>query len=105
MCEPWGDDGFEWCVNQPAVDAAGVTYVNAEDGFLYAIGPDGALRDQMFLNLALGAAYTPLSIGADGVIYAQNYGHLFVIGKARSPRETGPRSGGPGRAAVWSSRP
>ncbi len=100
VCEPWGDDGFEWCVNQPAVDAAGVTYVNAEDGFLYAIGPDGALRDQMFLNLALGAAYTPLSIGADGVIYAQNYGHLFVIGKARSPRDTGPRAEGPGAPRV-----
>jgi hypothetical protein len=34
----------------------------------------------LFLNLALGAAYTPLSIGADGKIYTQNDGHLFVVG-------------------------
>jgi hypothetical protein len=35
----------------------------------------------MFLQLALGAAYTPLSIGQDGGIYTQNAGHLFVVGK------------------------
>jgi hypothetical protein len=73
-------DGFEWCVNQPAVDAAGTVYANSEDGFLYAVGPDGSLRSRIFLDLALGAAYTPLSIGADGVVYAQNAGHLFAIG-------------------------
>ena len=27
-------DGFEWCINQPAVDANGVAYANSEDGFL-----------------------------------------------------------------------
>jgi outer membrane protein assembly factor BamB len=73
-------DGFEWCVNQPAVDAHGVIYANSEDGFLYAIGRDGAVREKIFLNLALGAAYTPVSLGRDGRIYAQNNGHLFVIG-------------------------
>jgi hypothetical protein len=73
-------DGFEWCVNQPAVDANGVIYANSEDGFLYAIGPDGTVREKIFLNLALGAAYTPVSLGRDGRIYAQNNGRLFVIG-------------------------
>jgi len=34
----------------------------------------------MFLQLALGAAYTPLTIGVDGKIYTQNEGHLFVVG-------------------------
>ena len=29
---------------------------------------------------AIGAAYTPLSLGPDGKVYAQNDGHLFVIG-------------------------
>ena len=33
-----------------------------------------------FLKLAIGAAYTPLSIGADGRVYTQNDGHLFVLG-------------------------
>ncbi len=99
VCTPHDETGFEWCVNQPAVDSAGVTYANAEDGYLYGIGPSGAIRERIFLNFALGAAYTPLSIGADGVIYSQNYGRLFAVGKARSPREAperpGPRSGSP----------
>jgi hypothetical protein len=33
------------------------------------------------LNLAIGAAYTPLSIGSDGKIYTQNDGELFVAGE------------------------
>ncbi len=78
-------DGFEWCVNQPAVDASGVVYANSEDGFLYAIERDGSLRRRIFLDLALGAAYTPLSIGGDGLVYTQNYGHLFVVGNPFRP--------------------
>ena len=72
--------GFEWCVNALAVDARGVVYVNSEDGNLYAIDQGGALRERIFLQLALGAAYTPLSLGSDGRIYTQNAGHLFVVG-------------------------
>lgn len=71
--------GFEWCVNSVAVDARGVVYANAEDGYLYAINPDGTQRERIFLRLALGAAYTPLSIGPDGRIYTQNDGRLFVV--------------------------
>jgi hypothetical protein len=73
-------NGFEWCVNSPAVDAAGVVYANSEDGNLYAIGQGGALAGKLFQQLALGAAYTPASLGADGAIYSQNDGHLFVAG-------------------------
>jgi hypothetical protein len=73
--------GFEWCVNAPAVDRNGVVYSNSEDGNVYVIGSDGTLREHLFLNLALGAAYTPLSIALDGKVYAQNDGHLFVVGK------------------------
>jgi hypothetical protein len=72
-------NGFEWCVNAVAVDRRGVVYANAEDGYLYAINPNGTLRDRTFLRLALGAAYTPLSIGPDGRIYTQNDGRLFVV--------------------------
>ena len=87
-------DGFEWCVNQPAVDAAGVVYANSEDGFLYAIGPDGKLKQKIFLDRAIGAAYTPLSLDSAGRIYSQNFGHLFVVGdSARSPKSLPPRSG------------
>jgi outer membrane protein assembly factor BamB len=72
--------GFEWCVNSLAVDARGVVYVNSEDGNLYAINQGGTLRERIFLQLALGAAYTPLSLGTDGRVYTQNAGHLFVVG-------------------------
>jgi len=73
-------DGFEWCVNQPAVDAAGVVYANSEDGFLYAVGRDGKLKERIFLDRAIGAAYTPVSLDSAGRIYAQNFGKLFVVG-------------------------
>jgi outer membrane protein assembly factor BamB len=78
--------GFEWCVNALAVDRRGVVYVNSEDGNLYAIDQGGAVRERIFLKLSLGAAYTPLSIGADGRIYTQNAGLLFVVGEASGPR-------------------
>ena len=73
--------GFEFCVNAPAVDQGGNVYNNSEDGNLYVVRPDGTLREHLFLQLAIGAAYTPLSIGADGKIYTQNAGHLFVVGQ------------------------
>ncbi len=72
--------GFEWCVNAPAVDRNGNTYANSEDGGLYVIRNDGTLRDHLFLKLALGAAYTPISIAPDGRILTQNDGHLYVVG-------------------------
>ncbi|HEX7154809.1 MAG TPA: hypothetical protein VF618_25220 [Thermoanaerobaculia bacterium] len=73
-------NGFEWCVNAIAVDAAGIVYANAEDGYLYSIDQGGFLRQRLFMRLALGAAYTPLSIGPDGRIYTQNDGYMFVVG-------------------------
>ena len=72
--------GFEWCVNAPAIDAHGVTYANSEDGNLFAINPDGTLKKKIFQQLAIGAAYTPASLGTDGKIYSQNDGHLYVVG-------------------------
>src|SRR5262249_13393263 len=88
-------DGFEWCVNQPAVDSDGVVYANSEDGFLYAVGPDGKLRERIFLNLAIGAAYTPLSIDSAGRIYSQNNGHLYIVGNPVLAAEPLPRPPGP----------
>src|SRR4029078_5726988 len=73
--------GFEWCVNAVAVDKKGSVYANSEDGSLYVIRQDGAIKDQLFLLGAKRAAYTPLSIGADGRIYTQNDGHLIVVGR------------------------
>jgi len=74
-------DGFEWCVNQPAVDARGVVYANAEDGFVYAIAQGGALRDRLFLSSALGAAYTPVSLSGDGFVFTQNNGVVYRVGR------------------------
>ena len=78
-------NGFEWCVNAPVIDQNGVVYANSEDGNLYSIaqGSTGVFttpKEHLFTNLAIGAAYTPLSIGPDGKLYVQNDGHLFVIG-------------------------
>jgi hypothetical protein len=73
--------GFEWCINAPAIDARGNVYANSEDGNMYVIRQGGTLRANLFTNLAIGAAYTPLALGSDGRIYTQNDGHLFVIGR------------------------
>ena len=72
--------GFEWCVNAPAVDVNGTVFSNSEDGNLYEIDRNGHLVNTVFTQLAIGAAYTPLSIGPDGRIYTQNDGRLFAIG-------------------------
>jgi outer membrane protein assembly factor BamB len=74
------ENGFEWCVNAPAVDMHGTVYVNAEDGNLYALGQGGVLLDRISFNAPLGAAYTPVAIDAQGRVYAQSGGHLFVVG-------------------------
>ncbi len=72
--------GFEWCINAMAIDSNGVVYGNTEDGNILAIGQGGILKGRLFQQLAAGAAYTPISIGADGKIYSQDSGRLFVIG-------------------------
>jgi outer membrane protein assembly factor BamB len=87
-------NGFEWCINAPAIDGTGVVYANSEDGNLYAINQGGTLKQRTFLNLAIGAAYTPLSISAAGLIYTENDGHLFVVGAGGGPaRDHGHGSG------------
>ena len=78
-------NGYEWCVNAPVIDSNGVVYVNSEDGNVYSIpqGNSGVFttpQGKMFLNQAIGAAYTPLSVGPDGKLYVQNDGHLLVVG-------------------------
>jgi len=80
VCNSDHPTGFEWCVNAPAVDRHGNVFVNSEDGGLYVIRPNGTLRDHLFLDSALGSAYTPLSLTKDGRILTQNNGHLFVAG-------------------------
>ena len=71
---------YEWCVNAPAVDKNGNVYADSEDGNLYVIKQGGTLRGSMFLQSAVGAAYTPVSLGADGRIYTENDGNLFAVG-------------------------
>ncbi len=73
-------NGFEWCINAPAVDRDGVSYLNSEDGHLYAIDGDGNFIGWYFLGEAIGAAYTPVALDHLGRIYAINAGHLIVVG-------------------------
>jgi hypothetical protein len=81
-------NGFEWCINAPAIDGKDKVYVESEDGYAYVIPPghtgvfDMSSPDvsRIFLQQSLGAAYTPPSIASDGRVYAQNGGHLFVLG-------------------------
>ena len=78
-------NGYEWCINMPAIDMNGNVFVNSEDGNIYELpqGQTGIFTQptgKLFLDLALGAAYTPLSIGLDGKLYTQNNGHLIVVG-------------------------
>jgi hypothetical protein len=75
-------NNFEWCVNAIAVDATGAVFANSEDGNLYRIAPDGQSATRRFLQLALGAAYTPLSLDQRGLVYTQNDGRLFVVGES-----------------------
>lgn len=74
-------DGFEWCVNAPALDANGVAYGNNEDGYLYAVQPGGTKVQRIFLDRTINAGYTPVSLGGDGMIYAENAGHLIAVGQ------------------------
>jgi hypothetical protein len=78
-------NGFEWCINMPAVDAAGNVFVNSEDGNIYRLpqGNHGIFTTpgaRMFLKVAIAAAYTPVAIGPDGKLFTLNAGELFVIG-------------------------
>lgn len=73
-------NGFEWCINNVVIDANGRVFGNSEDGNLYVVGQGGVLQDSFFLNLAIEAAYTPLSMDAQGRSYTQNFGHFYVIG-------------------------
>lgn len=81
QCFDAGVNGFEWCVNAPAIDRDGTVYVNNEDGYLYAIAQGGIEKARHFLSRAVFASYTPMSLDARGRIYAMNNGELFVIGR------------------------
>ena len=76
-------------MNAPAIDSHGVVYANSEDGNMFALNPDGTLKKKIFQQLAIGAAYTPASLGADGKIYSQNDGHLYVIGSTNAQASKG----------------
>lgn len=71
---------YEWCVNAPAVDKNGTAYADSEDGNLYVINQGGTLKGNIFLQAAVGAAYTPVSLGWDGKIYTENNGNMFAVG-------------------------
>jgi outer membrane protein assembly factor BamB len=74
-------DGFEWCINAPAIDRNGTVYGLNEDGYMYAIDRHGVEVERVFMTRTRAAAYTPLSIDTRGRVYAQNNGELYVLGR------------------------
>jgi len=74
-------DGYEWCVNAPAVDSRGTVFANSEDGNLYGIRQGGKGGQRTFMSQVLDAGYTPLSLDNNGLIYTENAGNLLVIGE------------------------
>ncbi|HWL85021.1 MAG TPA: hypothetical protein VNO21_04430 [Polyangiaceae bacterium] len=77
---PENVNGFEWCVNMPAIDVLGNVFVTSEDGNAYHISRGGKLTERVFLDEALGSAYTPSSLDRHGHTIALNAGVLTVIG-------------------------
>jgi hypothetical protein len=71
--------GYEWCINQPAVDMNGTVLANGEDGYYYAIAWGGLTSARHQLLSARDAAYTPLAIANDGTVYTLNSGILFQL--------------------------
>jgi outer membrane protein assembly factor BamB len=80
VCTDDHPHGFEWCINAPAVDRNGTVYANSEDGWVYAIDKNGRVTQRIFLDMSIGAAYTPLAIDGRGLIYTLNAGKLSVVG-------------------------
>lgn len=74
-------NGFEWCINAPAVDARGTVYATGEDGNAYAVAQGGQESGRVFLEMSIGAAYSPVAIDGKGRIYVMNDGALKVLGK------------------------
>jgi outer membrane protein assembly factor BamB len=80
-CVPDHPNGFEWCINAPVVDKDGTVFVNSEDGNIYSIAQGGHEKQHLFLDMSVGAAYTPLAIDENGLIYTLNDGNLTVTGR------------------------
>ncbi|MGZ6079396.1 MAG: hypothetical protein ACXWK4_01185 [Myxococcaceae bacterium] len=74
-------DGFEWCVNAPAVGPDGTVYANSEDGRVYSIRQGGTKGEERFLLQSLGAAYTPIAVDSKGRVYSMNGGVMTVVGQ------------------------
>ena len=79
----WQLFGNEWCINAPAVDQTGAVYALGEDGYLYRMEWGGQNVTRIFLDRPVSAAYTPVSLGPDGTVYALNNGKVFVIGSSQ----------------------
>jgi hypothetical protein len=48
---------------------------------VYQVGQGGVLKAKTFLNQALGAACTPISLDARGRVFALDNGELTVLGR------------------------
>jgi outer membrane protein assembly factor BamB len=66
--------------SSPAIDQTGVIYVCSEDGYLYAINPNGTRK---WRYLTGSAAISSPAIGSDGTIYVGSSDNkLYAINPA-----------------------
>ena len=67
--------GSVW--SSPALAPDGTVYIGSDDGYLYAINPDGTL---LWSRETGGRVYSSPAIGADGTVYVGSYdGKLYAI--------------------------
>ncbi|MFM2151827.1 MAG: hypothetical protein RL199_262 [Pseudomonadota bacterium] len=77
-------DGFPVAVaspprGSPTIDKAGTAYVVTEDGYLRAIGSDGAVRWTHFLGAQSVSSSSP-ALSCDGTIYVgTSHGHVVAL--------------------------
>jgi len=88
--DPRGPDPNEWTQwtystgdvveSSPAIDGHGTIFVGCNDGYLYAVRPDGTLAWRYATG---GAVKSSPAIGVDGTVYVgSSDGYLYAVGEA-----------------------
>ncbi|HWD40416.1 MAG TPA: PQQ-binding-like beta-propeller repeat protein [Fimbriimonas sp.] len=79
--QKWVFNGDGYNFQTPTISHDGTIYITADDGYLYAISSDGALKSSFQMASSYwGYVVSSPSIGPDGAIYAGTlFGRLYAI--------------------------